>query len=472
MKKDKLFRISGLFALSAVSLMLCSAMPAHAEETELRRAEDYILYDNYGNAYCMQDNTVLTGKFSLQPNYLMGDVAHDGEIDSVDAATILSAAASAGSSTQTTEEILAIQFPDMEDAEQIRFYADINQDNVINAIDSACILSYAVSSGSGTDTHPMGFAYYYADQDGTLQTGFIQDEQTGEIYYANADYQLVTGWLTLDGQEYYFDEEGVLREGTVVIDKQETSGGWQTDADQNTYYLDEDGTRHTGWLEEDGKIYRFDENGILITSQQASNGSYDENGVFTKKAYPISDEVRNMLDNAVRSPRITHIDVKNRQNGLPYTTDPDLKNGITFRESDFEIIEAFADEHFSPDMTLSECLYETWWWIHCNVDYAYAGEKWNAIVNKTYPDAVFNARMGQCVQYNGAMAAVLAYYGFDVYMVKGWTNPPANTSQHYWTEVMIDGSRYYVETGNQGKNGDYWQYFFENAENVSYTKSN
>ena len=47
-----------------------------------------------------------------------------------------------------------------------------------------------------------------------------------------------------------------------------------------------------------------------------------------------------------------------------------------------------------------------------------------------------------CVQYNGAMAAVLAYYGFDVYMVKGWVYPETKSGQHYWTEVMIDGKRY------------------------------
>ncbi|MBD5143923.1 MAG: hypothetical protein HDT22_10010, partial [Ruminococcus sp.] len=145
---------------------------------------------------------------------------------------------------------------------------------------------------------------------------------------------------------------------------------------------------------------------------------------------------------------------------------------IKLSDRDYEIIEEFASEHFTPDMTISECLYETWWWIHCNVDYAYVGDKWNEICNLSYPDAVFHHKLGQCVQYNGAMAAVLAYYGFDVYMVKGWTNPPKNTTQHYWTEVMINDTRYYVETGNQGKNGDYWEYFFVDADTVSYTQIN
>ena len=111
---------------------------------------------------------------------------------------------------------------------------------------------------------------------------------------------------------------------------------------------------------------------------------------------------------------------------------------------------------------MAEKLYITHQWIHYNVDYAYAGEKWNSIVNKSYVDAIFNCKRGQCVQYNGAMASVLAYYGYDVYMVRGWTRPGV---QHYWTECVVAGQTYLVECGNSGKNGDWWQYFFEEYPN-------
>ena len=107
-------------------------------------------------------------------------------------------------------------------------------------------------------------------------------------------------------------------------------------------------------------------------------------------------------------------------------------------------------------MTLYDKLYTIHQWIHYENEYAYAGPKWNEICDLTYTDAIFNHKKGQCVQYNGAMALFLAYYGFDVYMVRGWTNPGV---QHYWTEVNLGGKVYVVECGNSGKNGDWWQSF-------------
>ncbi|MBR7084182.1 MAG: hypothetical protein IKI37_03270, partial [Oscillospiraceae bacterium] len=326
----------------------------------------------------------------------------------------------------------------------------------------------------------------------TIPAGWL--EKSGKKYYINENGEKTTGWLNLDGQIYYLDDIGgeALSGWQYLTSSPDGTGnyyyyyfspedftmqtGWLT-LPEGKYYLDDDGTRHVGVLDYQENTYKFDENGLLITNQTTNEGTYDENGVFTKKVkteYNIpssvaSQELIDIINNADRTPGIRHIDVKNRQYGLPYTTDPDLKKGINLTDRDYEIIEQFAAEHFTDDMTIAECLYETWWWIHCNVQYAYAGSLWNMIDDKSYPDAIFNYKTGQCVQYNGAMAAMLAYYGYDVYMVKGWVNRSTQSGQHYWTEVMIDGTRYYVETGNRGKNGDHWQYFFVNAEDVDYT---
>ena len=467
MQFTKTIKILG--ALASM-LMISGTISANAAE-EYRRNEDYIHYDQYENPYCVVDNELKTGKFSLQPNYTLGDIQHDGAVNALDAVEILFASSASGSGAVSAGEVLSDENDVIEDEEQALLYADVNADGRINASDAAEILRYAAVTGTNAEAKPMGFAYYYADEEGILQTGLIQDSATGEIYYADEEtYQLHTGVLELDGEEYFFDEKGVLQGGTT-IPVFEVSGGWGIDEAGERYYLDEDGTRHIGWLEDNGNLYRFDEEGVLITNQQASNGSYDENGIFTKNEYDIPEDIRNMLDNAERTPGIRSIEVKDRQRNILY----EYEFTIKLSDRDYEIIEEFAEEHFSPDMTLSECLYETWWWIHCNVTYA-RGDLWYTICNKSYVDAIFNYQMGQCVQYNGAIAAVLAYYGYDVYMVKGWTNPDFNdwtnsTKQHYWTEVMIDGTRYYVETGNRDSNGDYWQYFFEDAENVRYTQT-
>ncbi|MBR1528655.1 MAG: hypothetical protein IJ642_05065 [Oscillospiraceae bacterium] len=712
MKSKKHLQFLGMLAAGTASCMLFSgAAIASAAEADYHRASDYIIYDNSGNPYCSAAHQ--TGKFSVQPDYAVGDIQQDGAVNATDASNILIASALSGAG-DTAQHILTM-LGSCNTEEQALLFADIDNDGHINAIDAAYIMNYAASMGSGEEVLPLGSAYYYADQNGILQKGFIQDGNA--IYYADEDYTLVSGWRTISGKLYYFNTEAVCtpetwltlegntyyvqKDGSMAVDQQtvantayyfdtdgkllsgwkeigsqkyfynsygekalgwfsvsgsmyyfdsetgamqtgwltlgnqtyylgtdgarkygqqmidgteyqfdsetgalitetievteiqeteepteavqtgwvtengkryyynesgqkstgwlmvdgktyymstttgEALSGWQelseksftvslpedwkpdysgidnwTDEDwqkyyaymgwnsdgepvsstdtaktetkyfyyfspsdftmqtgwltlpEGKYYLNEDGTRLTGSLEYNGNRYGFDENGLMITNQKTEAGSYDENGIYTPtitRDFDIDPEIRAILDTAELNPGIRHIDVKNRQNGLPYTTDPDLKNGITLTDRDYEIIEQFAAEHFTPDMTLSERLYVTWWWIHCNVDYAY--NYTSAVWSLSYPDAVFNHKMGQCVQYNGAMAAVLAYYGFDVYMVKGWTHPETKSSQHYWTEVIINGKRYYVETGNQGKNGDHWQYFFEDAENVSYTKS-
>ena len=626
-------RLLGMLTAGAASWVLISGTLT-ASAVEYHSPADYIFYDADGNAYCKENNQVKTGKFSLQPNYLLGDTNANGVVDGSDAKEILLASAFAGIGASPEDEL--------NNETYALLFADIDGNGQVNSIDAARILTYVAGEGAKQNPKPLGFNYYYADENGFFQKGFIKDAQTGETYFADDNYHLVSGWKTIDniryyfddectmasgvteidGNRYYFDENGIYQTGLVTasdgntyylnsdgimqygqqtIDGKEyyfstetgamtvsvTAGwtvkngktyyinengttqtgwltvdgktyyldastgerlsgwqkllpsadslpagwkpdynnsdnwtqedwsryylymGWDSDGQrqeasyyyfstedftmqtgwltlpEGKYYLDADGRRHTGTLELDGKTYQFDENGLLTVQTETTTTTTTASTTTTtttvktegtsttasavKSNYDIPADVRTMLDNAKLTPGIRHIDVKNRQNGLPYTTDPDLKNGITLTDKDYQIIEKFAAEHFTDDMTLSERLYVTWWWIHCNVDYAYAGTKWNTISGKSYVDAVFNYKLGQCVQYNGAMAAVLAYYGFDVYMVKGWVYPETKSGQHYWTEVMIDGKRYYVETGNRGKNGDKWQYFFIDAEKVDYT---
>lgn len=400
---------------------------------DLRLPADCIYYDENGNAYYdfSQDSEQnFPGKICAKPNFLLGDTNTDGVVNSLDASRILEVSVSIGAGKLFMETSPA--------EENAYMFADVNQDGGIDAGDASEILVYAAELGSGCQMNPLGTAYYYADENGCLQTGFIEDPDTGRTYYAGMDYVLASGWMELDGKRYYCNPDGVVQKGWEVIDGQQY------------YFSPKDYTMQTGTIQCAGITYHLDENGILMG-----------------KEYRIDQEIRDLLDNVPRNPGQREILVYDRQN--PEDGEP-VEFTIRLSDSDYQIIEEFARIHFTPEMTLSECLYETWWWIHANTDYAYAGTRWKEICNLSYPDAVFQHQMGQCVQYNGAMAAVLAYYGFDVYMVKGWTNPPKNTMQHYWTEVMIDNTRYYIETGNQGKNGDYWQYFFVDADSVNYTQ--
>ena len=73
-------------------------------------------------------------------------------------------------------------------------------------------------------------------------------------------------------------------------------------------------------------------------------------------------------------------------------------------------------------------------------------------------DAIFTYRKGQCIQYNAAIASMMAYLGYDVNLVQGWVGGVGN--QHFWCEVHINGKTYVMETGNEGKNGS-WMHFLD-----------
>lgn len=309
---------------------------------------------------------------------------------------------------------------------------------------------------------------YYFGEDGKMQTGWL--ELDGASYYLSADGRKQTGLVTVDGYGYYLDENGIRQTGfqnisdAVCYFYPETghmaTGFVYLDA-ESAYYFGENGIMATGWQTVSGDSYYFGEDGVMTTGIVNIDGviyQFDETGICLGEYVGSLSDTDIMLNTANRSEMKRSITVYDQQKG----TGKELVD-FTFKlsDADIAIIEQFAAENFPANATLAEKLYITHQWIHYNVDYAYAGAKWNEIVNLSYVDAIFNHKKGQCVQYNGAMASVLAYYGFDVYMVKGWTKPG---TQHFWTEVELNGHTYMVETGNSGKNGDWWQYFFKQMD--------
>ena len=74
----------------------------------------------------------------------------------------------------------------------------------------------------------------------------------------------------IDGSYYYFDEQGIMQTGFLELDGEK-------------YYLDENGKMHTGRLDLDGKSYYFDEQGHMIRDAWIENRYYvDENGEMLK----------------------------------------------------------------------------------------------------------------------------------------------------------------------------------------------
>ncbi len=131
----------------------------------------------------------------------------------------------------------------------------------------------------------------------------------------------------------------------------------------------------------------------------------------------------------------------------------------TISKRDMQVLKKFADKHFKKNMSREEKLRYTLNWINKNVIYA-TGNNWNKICGKGYADAVFTYKLGQCVQYNGAMAEMMAYLGYDAYLIQGYrgSRSTGRIWQHFWCEVNINGRVYLMETGNYDCDGN-WHYF-------------
>ena len=128
-----------------------------------------------------------------------------------------------------------------------------------------------------------------------------------------------------------------------------------------------------------------------------------------------------------------------------------------------KILNDFAKEHFTEDMTNYDRLKYTWNWLHYNVDYASSWEAYSKISGLSFSEACFVYKSGQCIQYNGAFAEMMAYMGYDVYMLEKW-NGANCTNQHFMSEVNIGGVGYNTEVGERSYDSPpyyYWMWLFD-----------
>lgn len=141
-----------------------------------------------------------------------------------------------------------------------------------------------------------------------------------------------------------------------------------------------------------------------------------------------------------------------------------LKYDYTYKitAADKKILDKFAKSF--AGMSRYERLIYTINWINQEVTY----DTNYSHVTSSWVESIFTKKYGQCVQYNGAMAAMMAYMGYDVRMIKGYRCNSTGTSkwQHFWMEVDIDGVTYIMECGNIKKYGP-WMYFLTPYDQVS-----
>ena len=133
---------------------------------------------------------------------------------------------------------------------------------------------------------------------------------------------------------------------------------------------------------------------------------------------------------------------------------------INLTARDIAALSNFANSHFQSDWTAAQKAVYTLYWINRNV--TYATNALNGVVSGMgYAQSIFEARIGQCDRYNGAMVEMLCWLGYEATLVQGQrhkSNQPDVRFQHFWGEITIDNFTYVMETGNYGEDGD-WAYF-------------
>ena len=322
-----------------------------------------------------------------------------------------------------------------------------------------------------------GKKYYFSDKNYLMQTGLIS--AGGKKYYMDSSGVMQTGWQTVSGSRYYFDTSGEMLTDRLMEYKGSfyalgTDGkmvtGWYTKNGEKRYF-GKDGKMVTGLQTIEGKKYLFRSSedgwndsstlGTLIVDAPYYVNWSEKNGKYISTVYRIDKngvvQTEDDLLNKVKGAPSYSFTVENKQGGSSWT------NYIT--DNDVSILKEFADRNFTKNMTGAEKIRTTLDWIHYNVKYA-ENEDWNEIASCTFVDAIFRHKKGQCAQYNGALISMMNWLGYDSRLILGYRGYWDNKWQHFWGEVTINGKKYIMETGNEGRNGS-WQYFLTEVEYTS-----
>jgi len=159
--------------------------------------------------------------------------------------------------------------------------------------------SYSKGSYAKSEWVKDGGKWYYFDAEGYMVTGW--KKLNNKWYYFTPGGAMATGWKNINGKWYHFSGGGVMQTGWKKLKGKWyffTGGGdmltgWYFGQDA-AYYLGEDGAMVTGNVIIDGEEYIFDDNGILIA---AANDNPD--GAWEYFASEVTDEQKDIFTRAM-----------------------------------------------------------------------------------------------------------------------------------------------------------------------------
>ena len=384
--------------------------------------------------------------------YSLGDCNRDGMVNASDATNVLQYY----SVLSTGGELWA------DDKAKL---ADMDADGKVDSTDASYILGYYSAVSTGTEITSEKFMQY--------KTGSF-----GEFsYYSSIDVRAGNGCVNIKANDVSADEYLQQQYPEKV-----TSCAYEVSIYRCSANADGTEKRELASSEivrdikKGERVYRYygeeyrqpcDEFSAVLpqnletkgyTYQVEVRGHYSIGGVEVTAANT-STAMLDTLPLIVNNAKLTPHDAYNLYN--IQVSPPVYKATYYVSAADKKILDEFAAEHFTPDMSNYDKIEYTWDWLNKNVTYA-SGNLYNDIISDSWVSACFVKKKGQCLQYNGALAELLAYMGYDVYMLEMWLSPDG-TNQHFRAEVVIDGQAYSIEVGNNGSYAG-WLWLFRPIE--------
>lgn len=154
--------------------------------------------------------------------------------------------------------------------------------------------------GGGSDTSAKLTEGWSSDslqyvKDGAYVTNSFA-EIDGQKYYFDENGNKVTGFKTIGTDSYYFNESGMMQTGLQVLHDQETGIAVYSlrKEDGKLHYYLENGAAYSGMINLEGKVYYFD-NGLQSVGEKQANGywyNFKEDGSLSVGFVNIGNSVK------------------------------------------------------------------------------------------------------------------------------------------------------------------------------------
>ena len=165
---------------------------------------------------------------------------------------------------------------------------------------------------------------YYFDDNGLMALGFTELE--GKTYYFDNGIML-TGIQTIEDQQYNFQADGIMYTGWL-------------EQEDSTLYFRSDGTQAFGWEEIDGQRFYFDENGHLCLDRWVQDGEYNYyifgDGTYATGPTEIDGEMHYF------SPKGIEVILVNAINPLPDWHEQKIVNFVDYHDVDSRCYDALS----------------------------------------------------------------------------------------------------------------------------------